>query len=256
MLGTFSCPSGANVSWSRAPPPKVMTTTFFFLGKAAAAANGDRKRVLPKVTPAASRRNSRRVRPTPCAISSKGFMDCFPGCRLVLLSPNKRTAEFLIVAFRALPGVARAAADKFPAPAGHLLSFRCARMPVPGGSAHREDPHSGPAPAHTAARRDHISSDPSTGYPAASKLRETWNRAQYCSSRAIRSAENWRRRLARAVLSTNSSHSNKEDRKSAARVRRSGGSVESRRLLVRENCRRPWRESSSSGDLKDSCPPP
>ena len=59
MFGMFACPSGANVSWSRAPPPKVTTTTFLSLATRAAR-NGDRERALPNVSPAA-RRNSRRL---------------------------------------------------------------------------------------------------------------------------------------------------------------------------------------------------
>src|SRR5256885_15098705 len=58
----FSWPSGAKVSWSRAPPPKVMTTTFLLLGEMPVRAiRLEGSRELPRATPAALRRNSRRV---------------------------------------------------------------------------------------------------------------------------------------------------------------------------------------------------
>src|ERR1022692_1796258 len=60
--GMFSWPSGANVSWSRAPPPKVTTTTFLLDGESAARAHGERSSVLPSVNPAALLKKSRRVR--------------------------------------------------------------------------------------------------------------------------------------------------------------------------------------------------
>src|ERR1700691_5010743 len=62
--GIFSCPSGAKVSWSRAPPPKVMTITFRFFAAAAPRTNGlALSKVDPNATPAALRRKSRRLRP-------------------------------------------------------------------------------------------------------------------------------------------------------------------------------------------------
>src|SRR5690242_15923514 len=58
----FSRPSGAKVSWSRAPPPKVMTTTFLRSAGTPARARSREGSKLPSVRPAASRRNSRRFR--------------------------------------------------------------------------------------------------------------------------------------------------------------------------------------------------
>src|SRR6476661_6334885 len=61
--GMFSWPSGAKVSWSRAPPPKVITTTFLFLRVVAALAIAlGPSSALPSASPAALRRNSRRLR--------------------------------------------------------------------------------------------------------------------------------------------------------------------------------------------------
>src|SRR6266550_1673823 len=70
--GIFSCPSGANVSWSRAPPPKVMTTTFRLLVEIPARAiRLEGSRELPSATPAALRKNSRRLQAS-CRASSWG----------------------------------------------------------------------------------------------------------------------------------------------------------------------------------------
>src|SRR5207302_2550698 len=61
--GIFSCPSGAKVSWSRAPPPKVTTTTFrFFTGILVWDSRLDAISPLPNERPAAARKNSRRVK--------------------------------------------------------------------------------------------------------------------------------------------------------------------------------------------------
>ena len=69
----FSCPSGANVSWSRAPPPKVITTTFLFLRVVAARAIAlGPSSALPSASPAAVRRNSRRLQAS-CRASSRGL---------------------------------------------------------------------------------------------------------------------------------------------------------------------------------------
>ena len=69
----FSCPSGAKVSWSRAPPPNVMTMIFRFF---AAACSVHKWTGACEGTPKCqarlqSRRNSRRVRPRCRAISCR-----------------------------------------------------------------------------------------------------------------------------------------------------------------------------------------
>src|SRR5467141_1592679 len=70
--GIFSCPSGANVSWSRAPPPKVMTTTFRLLVEIPVRAiRLEGSRELPSATPVALRKNSRRLQAS-CRASSWG----------------------------------------------------------------------------------------------------------------------------------------------------------------------------------------
>jgi len=70
--GMFSCPSGAKVSWSRAPPPKVMTTTFRLLVEIPVRAiRLEGSRELPSATPAALRKNSRRLQAS-CRASSWG----------------------------------------------------------------------------------------------------------------------------------------------------------------------------------------
>src|ERR1700691_6242134 len=67
--GIFSCPSGAKVSWSRAPPPKVITMIFRFFAAAAPRTKGlALSKVDPSATPAAPRRKSRRLRPRCSAI--------------------------------------------------------------------------------------------------------------------------------------------------------------------------------------------
>src|SRR5439155_21291452 len=48
-----------------------MTTTFFLLGSAAARASGERRNVLPRARPAASRRKSRRLRESVALCSEK-----------------------------------------------------------------------------------------------------------------------------------------------------------------------------------------
>src|SRR5260370_24058609 len=68
--GMFSCPSGASVSWSRAPPPKVMTTTFRLLVEMPVRAiRLEGSRELPSATPAALRKNSRRLQASRLASS-------------------------------------------------------------------------------------------------------------------------------------------------------------------------------------------
>src|SRR5215472_3614835 len=70
MLGMFSCPSGAKVSWSRAPPPNVITMTFRFLRVFSPRRNGlALTSVEPSAMPAALRRKSRRLRLRARAVS-------------------------------------------------------------------------------------------------------------------------------------------------------------------------------------------
>src|SRR5438552_17116592 len=58
----FSWPSGAKVSWSRAPPPKVITTTLRLLeGMPVRAIRLEGRRELPNAIPAVLRKNSRRI---------------------------------------------------------------------------------------------------------------------------------------------------------------------------------------------------
>src|SRR6266571_444410 len=70
-----------------------MTTTFFLLGSVAARASGERRNVLPRARPAASRRKSRRLRES-VALCSEKDMCRASGFRLWLLCEHNKKLNF------------------------------------------------------------------------------------------------------------------------------------------------------------------
>src|SRR5213078_1505904 len=97
----FSCPSGAKVSWSRAPPPKVMTTTLRLLeGMPVRAIRLEGRRELPNAIPAVLRKKSRRVQATWRA-RFRG-VDAFAAARRAR-SPALRDEESKLIPLKRFP---------------------------------------------------------------------------------------------------------------------------------------------------------
>src|SRR5580700_1021609 len=140
MLGIFSCPSGAKVSWSRAPPPKVMTIIFRFLAAAAPRTNGLAPiRVVPNATPAALRKKSRRLRPR-WLESSRGLNAASVMAWLMgLCWLNRRIAELQPFPCRLQPYALRVAAGRFRILPERDPSAPHERSPGQGGNGRRED---------------------------------------------------------------------------------------------------------------------
>src|SRR5882757_8812043 len=124
-LGIFSCPSGAKVSWSRAPPPKVMTMVFLFFAAVAPRTNGLALiRVDPNATPAASRRKSRRVRPSWREVVGALLIGWMADSRAAWMAapwPSRRIAGPLLFPYRPQPYAGRAAFGKHQILPGHDL---------------------------------------------------------------------------------------------------------------------------------------
>src|ERR1051326_1560054 len=188
----FSCPSGAKVSWSRAPPPKVTTITFlFFIGDASARAVGlKRSSAPPRVTPAAVRRNSRRVQASWRLISSgedtaslakllparderKDVMSTTPAPILWQQgrsSPNIQTAGLLLSAYRDQPCAESGLFDKPGTVPERGLSRRCERRPARAGNSRPPNLDSTSTPIHILGWPRNACSDPSRNCPTANAL--------------------------------------------------------------------------------------
>src|ERR1039458_3399111 len=263
--GMFSCPSGANVSWSRAPPPNVITTTLCFLRAASARTSGlAPSNAVPSVTPATSRKKSRRVRLRSHAdtgLLSVEQRAIFP----VREMSNDARSQVAIVVERwsftvsqnfrtwlskqtvALPlvlcplrlGVENAISGRLRILPWRGLFERGARSPFRGDSGRQRG--SGPVVTlvHIPEPTSHTDADRHRDFRVACGVRQAYRPIQSRALTATRFREYPGRHPPRVFPSRGSSHSNTERGHSRVEAVRS---VEIARSLLRpgwENCRKP-----------------
>src|ERR1700722_18274808 len=175
MLGIFSCPAGAKVSWSRAPPPKVMTMILRFAIASAPHTSGlPLTSVVPRAILAAPRRKSRRLQPMSLASSlalvAPSFMAWLPG----RLWRRKQIAAPRSPPCPIEPDTAPAAAGSQQIPAGQDPSFQRGRSTGGAGSGRREDSDSAPQHAHTPEKPWHHHADRHRDCPAGNGHRQSF----------------------------------------------------------------------------------
>src|SRR5213594_4431578 len=150
--------------------------TFCLRPAVAARASGLPAKLLPTATPAALRKNSRRLQESPWLRSRNGSLLIASSQELLLL--RSRTVEPLRAACRDLPYAARATADKRSIALAPSPSARYARRPAPGDSAHPPSRSSLGEPARRAEWHPCTCADRNRGSRAANALRPALDHIQ------------------------------------------------------------------------------